>query len=104
MITSDKSHSSFVTTARKLSESIVISSYEKNKKQCKKSMLHGYNYSNRQIHHKLKYLRNTNTGYYSILTRQDCATSSGWLKALNVHKSMRPELPALRVLKLYRNS
>ena len=35
MITSDKSHSSIVTTAKKVSESIVISSYEKNKKQGK---------------------------------------------------------------------
>ena len=34
-ITSDKSHSSFVITAKKVSESIVISSYEKNKKQAK---------------------------------------------------------------------
>ena len=31
MITSDKSHSSFVTIAKKVSESIVISSYEQNK-------------------------------------------------------------------------
>ena len=31
MITSDKSHSSFVTIAKKVSESIAISSYEKNK-------------------------------------------------------------------------
>ena len=93
-----------MTTAKKVSESIVISSYEKNKKQGKKTMLHGYNYSNRRIHHKLKYLRNTNTGYYSILTQQDCATSGGWLKALNAHKPMRPELSALRMLKLYRNS
>ena len=36
MITSDKSHSSFVTIAKKVSESIVMSSYEQNKKQSKK--------------------------------------------------------------------
>ena len=41
-ITSDKSHSSFVTIAKKVSESIVISSYEQNKKQDKKHMI---NYS-----------------------------------------------------------
>ena len=41
-IISDKSHSSFVTIAKKISESIVISSYEQNKKQTKKRMI---NYS-----------------------------------------------------------
>ena len=34
-ITSDKSHSSFVTIAKKVCESIVVSSYEQNKKQSK---------------------------------------------------------------------
>ena len=42
MITSDKSHSSFVTIAKKVSESIVIPSYEQNKKQSIKYMI---NYS-----------------------------------------------------------
>ena len=42
MITSDKSHSSFVTIAKKVSESIVISSYEQNKNKVKKHMI---NYS-----------------------------------------------------------
>ena len=34
-ITSDKSHSTFVTIAKKVSESIVISSYEQNKNKVK---------------------------------------------------------------------
>ena len=38
-----KSHLSFVTIAKKVSESIVIPSYEQNKKQSKKHMI---NYSN----------------------------------------------------------
>ena len=41
MIASDKSHSSFVTIAKKVSESIVISSYEQNKKQSKKGLFRG---------------------------------------------------------------
>ena len=41
-ITSDKLHSSFLTIAKKVSESLVISSYEQNKKQGKKHMI---NYS-----------------------------------------------------------
>ena len=34
---------------------------------------------------------------------RDCATPGGWLKALNVHKPMRPKLPTSWVLKPYHN-